>query len=183
MNLYLYLPQHSCHPPGMVKGLIFGFVHRAKTLCTKNSDRMPYLRKCYYRLVAGRGYSPTLVRPLFLAAIKNVLCNSLPVNRRNRMNDYMKPIYLHLPFNPCNPSSSILQKAFQSTIIQPPDKEHFATINTENAFGATPDFNRCVICYSGQRNLGNILIPRKHRFGTSFSVKNFFNDTYPSQHG
>ena len=55
LNLYLYLPQHSCHSPGCLKGLIFGFTVRAKNLCTEPSDHMPFICKSYARLLK-RGY-------------------------------------------------------------------------------------------------------------------------------
>jgi len=28
MNLYLYIPPHSAHPPGMIKGMVYGLLRR-----------------------------------------------------------------------------------------------------------------------------------------------------------
>ena len=83
------------------------------------------------------------------------------------------PLYLHLTYNPVNLPSASLQKAFKNEIIQPNEGDHISTIDTENPFHGTPDFDRCVICYSGQTNIGTILAPRKHRFGTNFSVRTY----------
>ena len=47
LNLYLYLPPHSCHSPGVLKGLIFGIVYRAKALCTIIADQTPFIKKSY----------------------------------------------------------------------------------------------------------------------------------------
>jgi len=45
LNLHLYIPPHSCHSPGVLKGLVFGFAKRAKALCTTNEDRIPFMKK------------------------------------------------------------------------------------------------------------------------------------------
>ena len=37
-NLYLYLAPHSCHPPGVIKGMIFGQIKRIYDLTTHESD-------------------------------------------------------------------------------------------------------------------------------------------------
>ena len=43
MNLYLYIPPHSAHPPGVLLGLVFGMVFRihTTTLCSDPLDAKP----------------------------------------------------------------------------------------------------------------------------------------------
>jgi len=69
LNLYLYIPPHSCHSPGVVTGLIFGAVYRANALCTNPDDRMPFIRKTYRRLLDRRHLAKD-IQPLFLQAIQ-----------------------------------------------------------------------------------------------------------------
>lgn len=180
LNLYLYLPPHSCHPPGMLKGLIFGFAHRAKSLCTNPLDRMPFMKKSYCRLLA-RGYTPRIIKPIFQEAICKYLSPTSAVHTtvplKKSLKSNLKPIYLHLPFNPADPTPKELQTAFNDNIIKPVNEPHLTEVPTHNSFDGYPDFDQCIICYHGQRNLGNILSPRKHRFGVDFSVH-----TYLDQH-
>ena len=175
LNLYLYLSPHSCHPPGVLKGLIFGFAFRAKSLCTKPCDRMPFLRKCFYRLIA-RGYDSKKIKPIFLEAINRVLTPSSAVTthqRHRKQTSTRDPLFFHLKFNPFDPRASAYQKIFQDTIVDPPGKPHISTIDTGNLFKGKPDFDRLITCFHGQRKLGSILAPRKHRFGANFSVSEF----------
>ena len=52
LNLYLYIPPHSCHSKGVLKGLIYGMTHRAKHINTSESDCIPFLVWCFNRLLA-----------------------------------------------------------------------------------------------------------------------------------
>jgi hypothetical protein len=64
LNLYLYLPSHSTHPPGVLHGLIFGMLKRIHRLTSDPQDRMDFVRNFYTRL-RRRGYSPAVLQPLF----------------------------------------------------------------------------------------------------------------------
>ena len=175
LNLYLYLPQHSCHSPGCLKGLIFGFAVRAKNLCTDPSDRMPFIRKSYARLLK-RGYSKSKIRPIFLSAISKVLHNNEPREPRARADPNLPgPLYLHLKYNPSDPTPHEMQSVFKNMIVEPEDRLHISQVNTFNQFDGKTDFDSAIVCYSSQKNLGAILSPRKHRFGDDFSVSNFYS--------
>ena len=87
-----------------------------------------------------------------------------------------KPLFLHLTYNPINPKKHQLQTCFKTSIVSPPDLNHISEEPTENPFNSYPDFDRCIICYSGQRTIGNILAPRKHRFGPNFHVADYLQE-------
>ena len=38
MNLYLYIPPHSAHPPGVLTGLVSGNILRIHSLCSEQED-------------------------------------------------------------------------------------------------------------------------------------------------
>ena len=43
LNLYLYIPPHSAHPPGVLAGLVIGNCHRIFTLCSDDNDKSSHL--------------------------------------------------------------------------------------------------------------------------------------------
>ena len=84
------------------------------------------------------------------------------------------PLFLHLKYNPSDPSPHKLQSVFKDTIVQPKGKDHISQVNTYNKYQGKADFDRAIICYSSQKCLGDLLSPRKHRFGDDFSVADFY---------
>ena len=98
LNLYLYLPPHSCHSPGVLKGLIAGMLYRILRLTTNKTLRQQQAQRLYNRLIA-RGYLPQMILPIFNTYIKKYF-------RKKPLLDYSKqpitsqrqhPIFLHLP--------------------------------------------------------------------------------------
>ena len=81
LNLYLYIPVLSCHLKGVLRGLIFGMAHRAQNLCSDPADRIPFLLKCFNRLIK-RGHKATVIKPIFLAAMTKLL-SRLPTSKAN----------------------------------------------------------------------------------------------------
>ena len=171
LNLYLYIPPHSCHSKGVIKGVIFGMVHRAKTLCTHSKDRILFLSRCYHRLIA-RGYTSAMIRPIFKNAIRALLDPPMDPPLQHNTDTRLppsapaaktRPLFLHVPVNPADPPASKLQKLFEL---------HLRTDATEPG-----NFRTCknlVVCYHGQTSLKNILAPRKGRFGDDFSISEAF---------
>ena len=90
LNLHLYLPPFSCHPPGMLKGLIYGSFHRILRLTTEKTDQISLLRK-FSRNLLRRGYDRKTIVSLFHSARRhyemnppslepNTSSNSIPDN-------------------------------------------------------------------------------------------------------
>ena len=164
LNLYLYIPALSCHSKGVLRGLIFGMAHRAQNLCSDPADRVPFLLKCFNRLLK-RGYEAKVIKPIFLAAIRKNISHSTPTlqdqastTTPNQQSE--RPLFLHMPINPADPPSSTIQQLFSRTIstAHNPDDD------------LSQDCNNLTVCYHGQQSLKNILAPRKGRFGKGFSV-------------
>ena len=40
LNLHLYIPPHSVHPPGLLPGIVYGTLFRIFTLCSDNEDKL-----------------------------------------------------------------------------------------------------------------------------------------------
>ena len=45
LALHLYIPPHSCHPPGCFSGLIRGMILRIYRLCSKQTDKTFWLKE------------------------------------------------------------------------------------------------------------------------------------------
>jgi hypothetical protein len=68
MNLYLYIPPHSAHPPGVLSGLVYGNIFRIQRLCSEECDRLRFTKEfCQHLLL--RGYKSSQIYPVFQKAI------------------------------------------------------------------------------------------------------------------
>ena len=169
LYLYLYITALSCHSRGVLRELIFGTVHRVKHLCTNHADRVPFLTKCYHRLL-NRGYQASAIKPIFLCAIRKLfslhasnpptLSNSGYRDTTQLPNRKGRPLFLHVSVNPVDPPSSSIQDLFQQTIC--------TDLNPDDDLSQV--CNQLTVCYHGQQSLKNILSPQKGRFGTGYLV-------------
>lgn len=71
MNLYLYIPPKSAHPPGVFKSLVFGRLQQYRKQNTYTSDYVDVTRRFAKRLVK-RGYSLDSVREMFEEAAARI---------------------------------------------------------------------------------------------------------------
>ena len=67
-NLHLYIPPHSCHPPGLLPGVVHGMIFCIFTLCSDPAD-MKARTIAFFRHLQRRSYQPTALRLLFRAVI------------------------------------------------------------------------------------------------------------------
>lgn len=71
MHLYLYLPPHSAHPPGVLTGIIAGTILRIFCLTSDKQDTRDDIQRFYDRL-RTRGYKPQQLLPIFHQFIKKL---------------------------------------------------------------------------------------------------------------
>ena len=151
LNLYLFIPPHSAHPPGVLNGLVLGNCHRIYTLCSDRDDISQHLRRFYARLIA-RGYKPKDLLPKFARALELANTPSLPKPPAT-----MDPtrIFFHLEYHPYNPPSFHLQELWKRHIFHPPYEKQLTSVVNNN--GNELEIEKMIIAYSRPRNLGNLL--------------------------
>ncbi len=72
MALYQYISPNSCHPPGVLTGLVFGQILGIYQLCSLSKDIDKELSLFYRRLLNCR-YKPEILLPLFEKGINNAI--------------------------------------------------------------------------------------------------------------
>ena len=119
MALYQYIPPNSCHPPGVLKGLVLGQILRIYQLCTKTEDIDRELRLFHARLV-DRGYQPDVLFPIFVQGVDNATnyLSLTPAQRDARKlarNGNMgERVFFHVEYHPQNVPSKV--KSYPTTM-------------------------------------------------------------------
>ena len=161
LNLYLYLPQHSCHPPGVLKSLIHGMMLRCFRLSSSADTAQADVKRLLVRLVA-RGYSPTLVNTLMRQAFASLnFARQALAPSTAPTSTKASALFLHVPYHPRDPSSREIQRLFVDILARPAGEPPLSALWNRHgyAFGDT----RLIVAYSRPRNLGNYFSPRKLR--------------------
>jgi hypothetical protein len=153
-NPYLYIPSHSSHPPGSLKGLIYGSVYRILRLTTNDEDAKTSINRLYQRLLV-RGYD----RKLLIAIIDH--CHQLIAQKQltaTTKADIANSIILHLNYHPRDPRSRDIQQIFREELLSPSGLCPLYDLLNHNKHKI--GINRLIIAYKRPLNLGNILSPR-----------------------
>jgi hypothetical protein len=165
LNTYLYLPPHSAHAPGVLKGLVIGMIKRIVRLTSDHVNINQHIKNLYMRLLQ-RGYQFYDLNELFNTTIERV---NASFESRSAMTKFQQTtnnhdnttnsLLLHIPFHPKNPPSKEIQNTFRNTVSFPIHEQPCEKIEDRN--GNPCGFNRLIVAYSRHRNLGNLLSIRK----------------------
>merc|ERR1719206_352594 len=79
LNLHAYLPPHSAHPPGILRGLVKDMLYRFKTLCSDPVDQCRHIQNFYNHLWLC-GYHPTGLCPIFAKGLRLLYPAPLTMN-------------------------------------------------------------------------------------------------------
>jgi len=157
-NHHLYIPPTSCHPPGLLNGMIHGNINRIFKLCSEHEDRKKRTND-FIRHLQNRGYTFDKVKPIFLKAIRNVLSSK---SERKTLDNHLKmhrSLLFHLPYHPNNPKSSTIQQIWSRTICTPPIPAKPLWKHRNYRFKKI-EIDTLIIAYNRPPNLGNILSNR-----------------------
>jgi hypothetical protein len=142
-NPYLYITPYSAHPPGMIKGTIYGLVRRYYEQNSEQRDFI-YFTKLFFRRLKARGWDPAVIKPLFLAAIEHVQQdypsnnNHLPISRKRGK------LFIHFKYHPNyiprRTVRNIYEEVLQEVILR-----------------EIGNHIQYTVCYSRPKNVGNYI--------------------------
>jgi hypothetical protein len=153
LNLYLYLPPHSAHPPGALSGLIHGLIKRIYRLTSDPADCENNLQDMWLRL-RRRGYSSAALQPLFSSGYATRFTTSVKTPASSA-----ETIFLHVPYHPANPPARALQHHFREILRQPLGDAPLPQLRNNNEFPC--GIQRLIIAHHRPKNLSDLLVPRK----------------------
>jgi hypothetical protein len=138
MNLFLYIPPCSAHPPGVLKSTIFGNLRRFWLQNTTTKDYQDATRAFAQQLVA-RGHNHASIKPLFLEAAQK-----LDQPQTQRLTDPAASndaLFYHLEYHPRGIDKTTIRGAYQRHL-----KKHSG-------------FQRFIIAYARPKNLSDAIMP------------------------
>jgi hypothetical protein len=142
-NPYLYITPFSAHPPGMIKGTIYGLVRRYYEQNSEQRDFI-YFTKLLFRRLKARGWDPAGIKPIFLAAIEHVQAD-YPSNNN------------HLPISPKRGQLFIHMKYHQNYIPRRTVRNIYEEVLQEVILREIGNQVKFTVCYSRPKNIGNYI--------------------------
>ena len=123
MNLYQYISPHSAHPPGVVRGMVYGLV---KTYHNQNSREQDYITilSLLHRRLVERGWDSTFIKELIIWADTSVKLRQPtdePTNEPTRPplvgelfqeNTLRTRIFFHLEYHPADIPRRVLRDIY-----------------------------------------------------------------------
>jgi len=157
LNLYLYIPPASAHPPGVLKGLIAGSLLRILRLTSNPDVRKKHMSNFYARLIA-RGYTKSILTPIFDKYLRQYHQSVTPApTTAPRPDNSREQVYLHLPYHPLDPPSTEIQALFRKHLLQENPHNPYASTplyKLNNGRGKPLGIRRLIVAYHRPPTLG-----------------------------
>ena len=176
MALYQYIPPSSCHPPGVLTGLVFGQILRIYQLCSLSNNIDKEL-SLFYRHLLIRGYKPDNLLPLLEKGINNAITyislspEQREAKKKAKIGRPDQRIFLHLPYHPQNPSSSFVQHLWRDLVFSLPGKKELTELT--NWEGHHVPIKRLIVAYHRNPNIANLNSYRKLETHTGLKPSSF----------
>jgi hypothetical protein len=156
LNLYLYIPPKSAHPPGVLKGLIYGNIRK---FWLQNSDKKDFriLTKNFYNHLCNRGHKSTEIKNIFISAAKHIQKQLLKNNKTEEPKQQINKIYLHVPYHPQQMSRQQLQESFKTSC----KNILHGNANDDTTSPNTTSNNLMNVAYSRPKNIRDLICRTK----------------------
>ena len=145
-NPYLYIPAHSAHTPGLIKGLVYGLLRRYYYQNSKDSDFVHFKNLLFNRLLA-RGWDRAVLSPIFSTSLEKIKTSSkLPPAPKGDAT-LEERLFFHLQYHPCDIPRSDIRKFYSEELEEVVKKEIGIDLFT--------------IAYSRATNIGDVISKAK----------------------
>ena len=182
MNLFLYIPAHSAHPPGVLKSLIHGLM---KTYHRQNSNVDDFKRNVQqlFKCLLARGYNHHDISTMFEEAANTIKHNQLRRRHQNQQQEkYTSPprikqeknkkndIFFHIPYHPRDITRNNIQRIYSRNCDNKDNLgESFKTMKND-MMGGTMRIDKLTVAYSRGKNMRDTLCQSKLRTSENYSV-------------
>jgi hypothetical protein len=146
MNLHLYIPPHSAHSSGTLKGLIYGSIRRFWTQNSRTSDYENIVSK-FFQHLCERGHNINNLQQLFLQAAEHIKSNTSTSTSKN-ING--KQVFFHLQYHPRQITRSVIQNLYQKHC-------HHTFSSSINNEGKIVPIKKLTIAYHRAKTIRNIV--------------------------
>ena len=123
MNIFLYIPPHSAHPPGVLTGLVSSNILQIQLLYSEQDDIDRHMKEFYARLLV-RGYQRYLLIPTFTKGIMGAHAFIKRGSVRQYVSEEDKDtqvfVFFHLTYHPRDLTSKSLQHQWRQHLIHTP---------------------------------------------------------------
>jgi hypothetical protein len=163
LNLYLYIPPTSAHPPGNLQNLIYGRIIHLKRITSCRTQLKCYMSKLKKRLIA-RGYLSTAVTKAFNRALSMTTDSNCKQNG-NTTTSIDNPVFLHNMYHPKGVPAHMIQTILRTSLLNPKNKTPFGNLYSKQKFKV--NVTKVLIANHRPANLAHYLTSRKFRSTTS----------------
>ena len=152
MNIFLYIPVHSSHPPGLIKSLVSGLI---ETYWRQNSFTIDYttMTELLFKRLLNRGYNASDISPVFNEAalkINTKDCRSFTPSTSSPSKSSLseKRIFFHYEYHKRDVSRKCIRDAYDLTCNTPNEDgnsfeshptPHGEEFSVKNSLLLTPD--------------------------------------------
>jgi hypothetical protein len=141
-NPYLYITPYSAHPPGMIKGVVFGVVKRYFEQNSEQSDFIFFTNLFFQRLCA-RGWDSSYIKPIFIDAIESIQRRNPNQNNTLPLSTTRGQLFIHLIYHPCDVPRYQVRQIYNETL-------------QDAILEAMPN-SKMTVCYSRPKNIQDIV--------------------------
>ena len=184
MNLFLYIPSHSAHPPQTFRSMIYSLIKTYKRQNPNPKDFRAICKLLFRRLLA-RGHQHHVIKEIFKDTLHKLQTHRQTPTRRQLPReitiDHTDPyqswrVFFHLQYHPRGLPRRLIKETYSKccTTNNPMNKHGFDKIENEDT-GGTMRITQFTTAYSRPKNLRDVLCPSTLKEYDDISVQNTIN--------